>query len=153
VVAQLFVLRWLAGRSRSRALAVVALIIATSWLILGIGAWAKSAGPAVPILGVVLCATVFACGETIMSPVMPAITNAIATDGLRGRYNAMGSMVFSITSIVGPLTAAPLIGHHLGGVWIVLIVAGSLGACAAALALHGILTPEQDGRVVAVASA
>lgn len=149
VVAQLFVLRWMNGRSRSRGLAVVGMIIATSWVILGVGAWAKGAGPAVPIIGVVVCATVFACGETILSPVLPALTNVIATDEMRGRYNAMSSMIFGVTGIIGPLTAAPLIGHHLGGVWIVLIVAGSLAATASALSLHKLLTPEQDGRGVA----
>ena len=54
-----------------------------------------------------------------MSPMLPAITNVLATDELRGRYNAMGSMIFGVTGIIGPLTAAPLIGHHLGQVWIV----------------------------------
>ena len=42
VLAQLFVLRWLEGRSRSRALALVGLIIATAWIILG----ARRVGPA-----------------------------------------------------------------------------------------------------------
>jgi hypothetical protein len=94
-----------------------------------------------------LCASVFACGETLMSPVLPAITNALATDELRGRYNAMGSMVWGVTGIIGPLAAAPLIGHHLGAVWVGLIVAGSLGAAALGLSLRSVLTPEQDGRV------
>ena len=40
-------------------------------------------------IGVVACSVIFAFGETLMSPVMPAITNALATDELRGRYNAM----------------------------------------------------------------
>ncbi|MFL6417198.1 MAG: MFS transporter, partial [Bryobacteraceae bacterium] len=62
------------------------------------------------------------------------------------RYNAMGSMVWGVTGIIGPLTAAPLIGHHLGALWIVLVVAGSLGASLVALSLHKVLTPEQDGR-------
>jgi MFS family permease len=147
VVAQLFVLRWMHGRSRSRGLAMVGLLIALAWTILGVSAWAKGAGPAVPIIGVILCASVFACGETLMSPVLPAITNALATDELRGRYNAMGSMVWGVTGIIGPLAAAPLIGHHLGAVWVGLIVAGSLGAAALGLSLRSVLTPEQDGRV------
>jgi MFS family permease len=149
VAAQLFVLRWMHGRSRSRGLAMVGILMASSWLILGLGAWAKGAGAAVPIVGVLLCGSVFACGETLMSPVMPAITNALATDELRGRYNAMSSMVWGVTGIIGPLTAAPLIGHHLGAVWIGLIVAGSLSATMVALSLRGLLTPEQDGRLAA----
>ncbi len=151
VVAQLLVLRLLRGRSRSRALAAVGVVIACSWLILGAGALGKGISPVVPVVGVVLCAAVFACGETVMSPVLPAITNVLATDALRGRYNAMGSMVFGITAVIGPLTAAPLIGHGLGAVWIALIVSGSLAAAAVALSLRGVLTPEQDGRLPAPA--
>jgi MFS family permease len=151
VAAQLLVLKRLRGRSRSRALAAVGLIIASSWVILGVSAWAKGIGPAVPIIGVVLCASVFACGETLMSPVMPAITNALATDELRGRYNAMGSVIYGATAIAGPLTAAPLIGHGLGAVWVVLIVLGSLTAAGVALSLRRVLTPEQDGSLVAAA--
>jgi len=147
VLAQLFVLRWMKGRSRSRGLAVVGLLIAAAWVILGVTPWGRHVSQAIPIAGVVLCATVFACGETLMSPVLPAITNALAVDELRGRYNAMGSMVWGVTGIIGPLTAAPLIGHHLGALWIVLVVCGSLGASLVALSLRKVLTPEQDGRV------
>ncbi|HEV7205357.1 MAG TPA: MFS transporter [Jatrophihabitans sp.] len=150
VVSQLFVLRRLRGRSRSTALATAATIIAGSWVILGVSALGKGVSPVLPVLGVVLCASVFACGETFMSPIMPAVTNALATEELRGRYNAMGSLIFGVTAIVGPLTAAPLIGHGLGGVWVVLVVAGSLAAVVAARSLRRLLTPEQDGRFGAV---
>jgi hypothetical protein len=146
VVSQLFVLRWMKGRSRSRSLALVGLIIAVSWVILGVSAWAKGSGHWIPVVGVMVCASVFATGETIMSPVLPVITNVIATDELRGRYNALSSMIFGITGIVGPLTAAPLIGHQLGAVWIALIVGGALSASVVGLSLRGVLTPEQDGR-------
>jgi MFS family permease len=150
VAAQLLVLRRLQGRSRSRALAAVGVIIAISWVVLGVSAWAKGISPVVPVIGVIACASIFACGETLMSPVMPAITNALATDELRGRYNAMGSMIWGITAVIGPLSAAPLIGHKLGEIWVVLIVAGSLAAAAVALSLRSLLTPEEDGRVAGV---
>ena len=146
VIAQLFVLKRLQGRSRSRALALVGAIIAVAWLVLGLGALGRSSGAAIPILGVVLCSTVFAVGETMMSPVMPAIVNAIATDELRGRYNALTSMSWGLTAIIGPLTAAPLIGHGYGTVWLVLIGVGALAASAIALSLHRVLTPREDGR-------
>jgi MFS family permease len=153
VLAQLFVLKRLHGRSRSHALAAVGAIIALAWVILGLGGWGRSLSPVLAVLGVVLCATVFACGETLMSPVMPALTNALAPDELRGRYNAVGSMIWGVTGIIGPLTAAPLIGHDLAGVWLAVIIVGALGASAVALSLHRLLTPEQDGRVVSPAAA
>jgi len=146
VLAQLFVLKRMHGRSRSRALALVGAIIAASWVVLGLGAWGRSINPAIPVLGVIMCSVVFACGETLMSPIMPAVTNALATDELRGRYNAVSSSTWGITAIVGPLTAAPLIGHGLATIWLILVVAGGLAASAVALSLHRLLTPKQDGR-------
>lgn len=146
VLAQMFVLRRLEGRSRSRALALVGAIIALAWAILGLSALGRHLSTGVAVAGVIVCASVFACGETVMSPVMPAVTNVLATDALRGRYNAMSSMIWGITGVIGPLTAAPLIGHGLGGLWVVLIVAGSLGAAGVALSLRRLLTPFEDGR-------
>jgi MFS family permease len=146
VVGQLLVLRRLQGRSRSRALAVSAVVVAVSWAVLGIGGFGRSAGAFLPVVGVLVCTMIFASAETIFSPMLPALTNALAPDELRGRYNAMGSLVWGVTSVVGPLTAAPLIGHGLAGVWLALIIGGSLGAAVIALSLHTLLTQEQDGR-------
>ncbi len=147
VLAQLFVLRWLEGRSRTRALAAVGVIFALSWTILA-GAGAAGAAGNIPLaaVGVVACAVIFAIGETLLSPVMPAITNALAPDDLRGRYNAAGSMVWGVSGIVGPIAAGPLIGGGHAQLWLVLVIAGSLGASALALRLHHMLTPAQDGR-------
>jgi MFS family permease len=147
VVAQLFVVRWLEGRSRTRALAVVGVFFAASWVVLAGAGWAGGRGlVVVAIVGVIACSVVFAMGETLLSPVMPAITNALATDELRGRYNAMGSMVFGVSGVVGPVAAGPLIGAGHASTWVVLVIAGSLLASVLALALHGRLTAEQDGR-------
>jgi MFS family permease len=101
-------------------------------------------------LGVIACASIFALGETLLSPVMPALTNALATDELRGRYNAMGSMIWGVSGVVGPVTAGPLIGSGLGGAWVALVVGGSLIASLIALSLRRLLTPVQDGRAVAL---
>jgi MFS family permease len=146
VLAQLFVLRRMQGRSRSRALAHVGAILALSWVILGLGSLARGSGTLLPALGVIACASVFACGETLLSPIMPALTNALAPDELRGRYNAVGSMVWGVTGVVGPVSAAPLIGHGLAGVWLAFVVVGALVASLIALSLRHLLTPEQDGR-------
>jgi hypothetical protein len=154
VLAQLFVLRWLEGRSRTRALALVGVIFASSWLILalaglaGQGHLGGSAGPTLAAIGVVACSVVFAMGETLLSPVMPAITNALATDEVRGRYNALGSMIHGVSGIVGPVVAGPLIGAGRAPVWVVLVVGGSLVASVLALRLRHRLTPAQDGRAV-----
>ncbi len=147
VSAQLFVLRLLHHRSRTRALSGVGLIFAGSWVVLAAGGYAGQHGQVLLAgLGVVGCAVVFAVGETLLSPTMPALTNALATDALRGRYNAMSSIIFGISGIVGPITAGPLIGAGRSGLWVVMVVTGCLLASVLALRLHRRLTPEQDGR-------
>ena len=95
----------------------------------------------------VACSAIFGFGETMLSPVMPALTNALATDELRGRYNAMSSMIFGVSGIIGPVTAGPLIGAADGRIWVVVVVGGCLTASALALSLRRLLTPAQDGRL------
>ena len=100
----------------------------------------------VAALCVVACSAIFGFGETMLSPVMPALTNALATDELRGRYNAMSSMIFGISGVIGPVTAGPLIGAANGLVWVAVVVGGCLVASVIALSLRRLLTTEQDGR-------
>jgi MFS family permease len=145
VLSQLFVLRWLDGRSRSRALAIAASLFAVSWMVLAV-AGLSLPGTSSATLGVVACGVIFGMGETLLSPVMPAITNALASDDVRGRYNALGSMVFGIASIVGPVTAGPLIGGGRAAIWVGLVVGGSLLSVVLALNLRRHLTAVQDGR-------
>jgi MFS family permease len=150
VIAQLFVIRVLQGRSRAKALAGVGVLFALAWLVLGGAGLVDGAHALIAALGVVACASIFALGETLLSPVMPALTNALATDELRGRYNAMGSMIWGVSAVVGPVSAGPLIGSGLGAVWVALVVGGSLVASLIALSLRRLLTPIQDGRAAAV---
>ena len=95
--------------------------------------------------GVVACTTIFAMGETLLSPVMPAITNALASNQLRGRYNALASIVWGLSGVVGPVLAGPLIGAANGMVWVATVVGGCLVASLVALSLRRLLTTEQDG--------
>ncbi|MGK5443940.1 MFS transporter, partial [Micromonospora sp. URMC 105] len=118
VLSQLLVIRRMEGRSRTGALAVVGAVFATAWLTLGAAGLIGTGNALVAALGVVACAAIFGFGETMLSPVMPALTNALATDELRGRYNAMSSMIFGISGVIGPVTAGPLIGAADGKVWV-----------------------------------
>ncbi|GAA1748780.1 MFS transporter [Luedemannella helvata] len=147
VLSQLFVLRWLEGRSRTRALAVAACIMGFSWLVLGAAGFLGQRGFAIAaIAGVIACSAIFAFGETLLSPVMPAITNALATDEVRGRYNALGSMIWGLSAVIGPVTAGPLIGAHRSTLWVIMVTSGCAVAAVLALSLRRRLTPEQDGR-------
>ncbi|MFJ8581838.1 MFS transporter [Micromonospora sp. NPDC093277] len=146
VLSQLLVIRRMEGRSRTRGLAAVGAIFAVAWLVLGAAGLIGTGNALIAALGVVACSAIFGFGETMLSPVMPALTNALATDELRGRYNAMGSMIFGISGIIGPVTAGPLLGVAHGRLWVAVVVGGCLAASALALSLHRLLTAAQDGR-------
>ncbi|MET8526990.1 MFS transporter [Micromonospora sp. NPDC005172] len=146
VLAQLLVIRRIEGRSRTGALAVVGAVFAAAWLVLGVAGVVSTGSALVAALCVVACSAIFGFGETLLSPVMPALTNALATDELRGRYNAMSSMIFGISGVIGPVTAGPLIGTANGMVWVAVVVGGCLAASLIALSLRRLLSVDQDGR-------
>ncbi|MEO6604790.1 MAG: MFS transporter, partial [Aeromicrobium sp.] len=122
VLLQLLVLRHIEGRRRTRVVVVMALFWAVSWMLLGATAWIPGTlGATLLVAG---CASVFALGETLLQPTVPAMVNDLAPDHLRGRYNALNSAAFQGASVTGPPIAGLLIGHGLGGVWIGLLLAG-----------------------------
>jgi len=45
---------------------------------------------------------VFALGETLLQPTIPAITNDMSPDHLHGRYNAVSAGAFKLVVITGP---------------------------------------------------
>ncbi|GIF53606.1 MFS transporter [Asanoa ferruginea] len=146
VLAQLFVVRLIQGRSRTRLLSLVGVIMAASWLVLGVAGAVDGRNLAISAVAVIACAAVFAFGETLLSPISPTLLNALATDELRGRFNALGSMVWGISGIVGPITAAPLIGGGHSTIWLGLTVAGCLTAALLSASLRKVITADQDGR-------
>ncbi len=143
VLGQMFAIRLIQGRSRSRVLATVGVLWAVSWGVLGLAVPIST--QAVVITLVLAAPVVFALGETIFQPVLPALVNELAPEHLRGRYNAMSSLVWNVAGVVGPAIAGLLLGAHLGGLWIGVVAGGCLVAGAAALRLRRTLTPAQDG--------
>jgi len=144
VLGQLLVLRLVQGRSRSRVIAAVGAVWALSWLVLGLAAVVPGRWMAVAL--VLASPSVFAIGETLWQPVAPAIVNDLAPEHLRGRYNAVNSVTWSVAGVVGPALAGLLLGAGRPALWIVLVSAGSLVAGAAGLRLRAVLSAEQDGR-------
>lgn len=147
VSVQMLVLKRLRGRSRSRALVVATTFWAASWLLVGTSGLDPGGTLAVSLL--VLATVVFALGETIWAPILPALVNDLAPAEIRGRYNAAHATTWSVGLIIGPVLAGGLIGAGLAAAWIVLISAGCLAAAAMAQQLHRRLTPAQDGRTEA----
>lgn len=143
VVGQLFVLRLLRGRSRTRLIGVVGLLWGASWLILAV----VPEIPRTPAFIMLLVSTaVFAIGETVWSPTAPALVNAFAPDHLRGRYNSAQSLTWNLGTMVAPLASGLLIGAGLGALWAVIVGIGCILAGLAAQTLRRMLTPAEDGR-------
>ena len=142
VLAQLFIIDRIQGRSRTRLAALVGLLWGGSWIIIG-------ASIDLPLVGSVVLACigagVFALGETVWSPVGPAIVNDLAPEHMRGRYNAVASWTWGLAGSVGPAVAGIMLGAGLASWWIVLVVLACVGASGILLRLRGLLTPEQDG--------
>jgi MFS family permease len=142
VAAQLVVQRRLQGRRRTRALVGVAWIWALSWLVIGSsallsGAWA--AGAVIAGLGL------FGFGETLWAPTGTSLVNDIAPAHLRGRYNAVASLTWQGSSVIGPIVAGALIGARLPTVFIGGLVALLCTVAVLALGLERYLTPAQNG--------
>ena len=143
VVLQLIVLRRIEGRRRTRVICVMAMIWSVSWVLLGTAGLVPGTVGATVL--VAACASVFALGETLMQPTIPALVNDLAPDHLRGRYNALSSGAFSLAAIVAPAIAGWLIGHALGTVYIANLVLGCGAVIWVALVLERRLPEGVNG--------
>lgn len=142
VFGQLIALRHIGGRSRSRLLALAALTWSVAWVV--IAASGRVDGAAA-VWSVVIGLGIFGLGETLWAPVMPALVNALAREELRGRYNALQAMTWTVASIIGPALAGLLIGSGHAGVWAVTVVTGTALGAALFARLRRHLTPLIDG--------
>ena len=122
VLLQLVVLQRLEGRRRTRALMLMSAIWAAAWSLMGASGLVPGTLAASVLLVVSL--GVFGLGETLLSPVGAAVTNDLAPDHLRGRYNAVSAAVFQVAAIVGPITAGHLLGWRMPLVFVGMLLAG-----------------------------
>jgi MFS family permease len=88
---------------------------------------------------------VFALGETLLSPIAPAITNDLAPEHLRGRYNATASLSFQLAAISAPVSAGFLIGHELPATYVGTLLAGCVAFGVLALRMERSLPPVANG--------
>ncbi len=121
---------------RTRSLVLASLIWAFAWALLG-------AAPAV--WSVLVFAALFGLGEVFQAPALQPLVNSLAPERLRGRYNALFGMMFSVAFIVSPALSGLLIGNGLGTWWIGGLVVGSLASAALTWHIRGLLTDAQDG--------
>ena len=144
VVLQLVVLQRIEGIRRTRVIAVMGIVWAAAWVLLGSSGLVPGTFGATMLVAAM--ASVFALGETLLQPTIPALVNDLAPDHLRGRYNALSSAAFQLAAIIAPPISGALVGHHLGGVYIGSLVVGSLlVGVLAVVRLEPQLPPEVNG--------
>jgi MFS family permease len=143
VLLQFWVLSRITGRRRTRALMVMAGVWAASWLLLGFTGLVP--GTVAATAGVLVFHAVFAFGETLLQPTVPAITNDLAPDHLRGRYNAISAGAFQAGTIAGPAVAGVLLQHGRAATFIAMLVGGCVAIAWSALALERRISPAANG--------
>jgi MFS family permease len=148
VLGQVFVLHRIEGRSRSRLMAVVAVIWGSFWTVVAISA---SLPPLAAGVLITIGFAVFAVGEMIQSPVGPSLVNAFSPPHLRGRYNAVAGLIWGVSGALGPAIAGIGIGGGWGVLWALTLTAGCLVAAAVLASLRGLITAEEDGRAAPAA--
>ncbi|HET8960748.1 MFS transporter [Nocardioides sp.] len=140
---QFLVLRLITGRRRTRVLLVMCALWAASWVTLGLTG--VVAGTIAATAGVLVFHAVFALGETMLQPTIPAITNDMAPDHLRGRYNAVSSGAFQAGTILGPVVAGVLLNHGWSSAFVVMLVVGCAAMATLALVVERLISPAVNG--------
>ncbi len=144
VVAQLFVLTGIKGRSRSLLLGAVGLLWGISWILATSSLVLGAVGA---VIALCLGQVVFAIGETIWQPVSPALVNELAPEHLRGRYNAAIGIIWAVSSAIGQSIAGAFFYFRAGTAWTIVLAVGALVGGIGLTTMRRVLTPEEDGRV------
>ena len=145
VLAQLWVLNRIEGRSRTRLMAVSSSLWCVFWIILEV----TLALPAIfAVASLCVAMVVFAIGETMMSPVGPALVNEIAPEHLRGRYNATQGLAWGLAGSLAPAITAIYFDNNISNWWPLSTGITSLVGGLIMLNLRRRLNAKEDGRVV-----
>ncbi len=143
VLLQFVVLAKLTGHRRTRAMMVMAVAWVGAWLL--VGAAGLVPGSALAALGLIGFMGVFAFGETLLQPTVPAMSNDLAADHTRGRYNAINSAAFQCGAVTGPVVAGFLLEHDLAAPYVALMVVGCVAVGVMALALERRIPAAANG--------
>ena len=144
VLGQIFVINRLDGRSRVRLMFGISLIWSMAWIIIGLSV---SLDPKATFALTAIGVGIFALGEMIWSTVGPTLTNELAPENMRGRYNSVDGLIWVFAGAMGPALSGIMLQYELIALWIATIVVGQLVAGILVSRLRSLLTPAQDGRV------
>ena len=143
VLLQLLVLQRIEGRRRTRVILVLSALWSVFWLMTGLsGLFPASTTAAVLVIGAM---SVFALGETLLQPTIPAITNDLSPDHLRGRYNAVMAGAFQLAAVAGPVVAGVMLGAHLNVAFIGMLILGCGVMALIALAVEHRIPDQANG--------
>ena len=142
VLLQFLVLRRIAGHRRTRVMLAMCGLWASSYLVLGATGFVPGT---VAAAGVLAFMAMFALGETMMQPTSPAITNDMAPDHLRGRYNAVNAGAFQAGAIGGPLFAGFVLDRGWSTAYVVILVAGCGLIASLALVVERLIPATVNG--------
>jgi MFS family permease len=87
---------------------------------------------------------IFAVGETMLSPTLPAIINDLAPPQAAGRYNGLGTLAFTVGFLLGPAAGTAALGAGLGSALFTTLILASLSAAVVALRLARHLPPAAN---------
>jgi len=139
VAVQLFILRRLTGRRRTTGAALAAVAWAACWAIVIAGGH-LGGGPAAEA-AFITAMVVFAIGETLLSPTLPAIINDLAPPEAAGRYNGLGALAFTTGFLLGPAGGAAALAAGWGTGLFTVMALACLTAAVAAIRLNRHLPP------------
>jgi MFS family permease len=114
-----------------------------SWLALSAaGLGPATLGATVAVVGFM---AVFGFGEIFMQIAIPAITNDMADDHVRGRANAVNAGAFQAGAILGPIVSGFLLQHDRSVLFIAAMFAGLAVMAGAILVLERQLDDVENG--------
>ena len=134
VLAQLVTLRLIEGHRRTRGIALMAALWAVTWGLTYLTGRTLSGTIAVASFAVAMI--IFAIGETLLSPTIPALVNDLAPDDARGRYNGANTLAWTTGFIIGPILAGLFLEARLAGALTATLVGGCVVAGLVALRLE-----------------
>lgn len=139
VLAQLPLSRWIEGRRRLRALALMPALWAIAWLgVDASGYWLEATAA---FVAVSLCVVVIGIGECFHGPAHQALVGELGGDRMRGRYFALHSMSWGLGGTVGPALGGLILAGAPFALWPLaagVCVVASVGA----LALERLVPPR-----------
>jgi MFS family permease len=142
VCLQLPVLRLVQGHRRSAAVSLVFVLWAVTWTVTLAAGGLGGGSAAVALFAVALA--IFALGETLMAPSVQPLVNDLASDELRGRYNAVYTLALTTGSILGPVVAGAALGAGHANAFFLALVVGCLLAAVVASRLKRALPAAVD---------